>query len=105
MPRLNVTNRAGVTAAVEAAAGRSVMETIVDAGYAELLAICGGGCSCGTCHVIVDPAWFGRLGPVHDDEEDMLEVAAHRTPTSRLSCQVQMTAALNGLAVTIAPED
>ena len=71
----------------------------------ELLAICGGGCSCGTCHVIVDPAWFGRLGPVHDDEEDMLEVAAHRTPTSRLSCQVQMTAALDGLAVTIAPED
>lgn len=105
MPKLLITNRAGVTAAVAAAAGRSVMENIVDAGFEELLAICGGGCSCATCHVIVDPAWFPTLGPLHGDEEDLLEGAAHRTPTSRLSCQVQMTAALDGLAVTIAPEE
>lgn len=105
MPRLIVTDRAGNEHAIEARSGWSVMEAIRDAGMDELLALCGGCCSCATCHVHVDPEDFGRLKSRGPDEEDLLDTSDHKEPTSRLSCQVLMAPELDGLRVAIAPED
>jgi 2Fe-2S ferredoxin len=105
MPTLTVVNRAGVASTVEASAGLTVMEAIRDNGFDELLALCGGCCSCATCHVHVDPAFADRLPPLGDDEDDLLESSDHREATSRLSCQIALTPELDGLRVTIAPED
>ena len=105
MPKLLVTNRAGQEIAVEATSGLSVMENIRDNGFDELLALCGGCCSCATCHVHVDPDDIARLEPMDEDENDLLESSDHRTEFSRLSCQIPMSEALDGLKVTIAPED
>ena len=105
MPRLTVTDRSGNARDLDGEAGLSVMEVIRDAGIDELLALCGGSCSCATCHVHVAAEWFAKTGAVGADEDDLLDSSDHRAPTSRLSCQIPFTAALDGLAVTIAPED
>lgn len=105
MPKLIVVNRAGVETAVDAADGLTVMEAIRDNGFDELLALCGGCCSCATCHVHVDPAFKERLAPMSEDEDDLLESSDHRDENSRLGCQVPLTADLDGLKVTIAQED
>lgn len=105
MPKLIVTTREGETSEVEVGEGLTVMETIRDNGFDELLALCGGCCSCATCHVLVDPAFADRLPPMSEDEDDLLESSDHRAANSRLSCQIPFTADLDGLKVTIAPED
>ncbi|PLK25166.1 ferredoxin [Porphyrobacter sp. TH134] len=105
MPRLVVTNREGETSEITVSEGLTVMEAIRDNGFDELLALCGGCCSCATCHVHIDPAFADKLPKMSEDEDDLLESSDHRTETSRLSCQVPLTAALDGLHVTIAPED
>lgn len=105
MPKLIVVNRAGEEKAVEGDAGLSVMEVIRDNGFDELLALCGGCCSCATCHVYVDPAFEAALPAPSEDENDLLDSSDHRNETSRLSCQLVLTDALEGLKVTIAPED
>ncbi len=105
MPKLVVVNRAGEEKAVEASVGLSVMEAIRDNGFDELLALCGGCCSCATCHIHVDPEWADKLPPMSEDENDLLDSSDHRGETSRLSCQIQMSAALDGLKVVIAAED
>ena len=105
MPKLIVTTRSGETREVEAAAGLTVMEAIRDNGFDELLALCGGCCSCATCRVHVDPAFKDLLPAMSEDEDDLLESSDHRDENSRLSCQVALTDALDGLRVTIAQED
>ncbi len=105
MPKLTVTDRAGKAHDLDGEAGLSVMEIIRDNGFDELLALCGGSCSCATCHVHVAPDWLARVGKPGADEDDLLDSSDHRTASSRLSCQIAFTAALDGLAVTIAPED
>lgn len=105
MPKLVVVNRAGEEKTVEAETGLSVMEAIRDNGFDELLALCGGCCSCATCHIHVDPAFGALLPAMSEDENDLLDSSDHRDATSRLSCQIQMTAALDGLKVRIAEED
>ncbi|MBS0476365.1 MAG: 2Fe-2S iron-sulfur cluster binding domain-containing protein [Proteobacteria bacterium] len=105
MPKLVIVNRAGEESTVEAAAGLSVMEAIRDNGFDELLALCGGCCSCATCHVHVAPEWSDKLPAMSEDENDLLDSSDHRDDTSRLSCQIQLTDALDGLKVAIAPED
>ncbi|PKB19560.1 2Fe-2S ferredoxin [Novosphingobium kunmingense] len=105
MPKLVIVNRAGEETTVDAAPGLSVMEAIRDNGFDELLALCGGCCSCATCHVHVAPEWTDKLPPMSEDENDLLDSSDHRDETSRLSCQVQLTDALDGLKVTIAAED
>ena len=72
---------------------------------AQLLALCGGCCSCATCHVHIDPAFADRLPKMGEDENDLLDSTDHRNETSRLSCQIPVSDALDGLIVTIAPED
>ena len=105
MPKLIVVNRSGEEQAVEGDAGLSVMEVIRDNGFDELLALCGGCCSCATCHVYVDPAFAGKLPEIGEDENDLLDSSDHRNETSRLSCQLTLNEDLDGLRVTIAPED
>ena len=105
MPKLIVVTRDGTETAYNAEPGLSVMEVIRDAGVDELLALCGGCCSCATCHVHVDPAFADKLPKMSEDENDLLDSSDHRDTHSRLSCQLQMTAALDGLKVTIAEED
>lgn len=105
MPQLTIVNRSGAETTVEGEAGLSVMEVIRDAGFDELLALCGGSCSCATCHVHVDEAWMDRVGPANADEDDLLDSSDHRRANSRLSCQIKFDDALDGLKVAIAPED
>ena len=105
MAKLTVVTREGQESTIEAADGLSVMEVIRDAGFDELLALCGVCCSCATCHVFVDEAWADKLPPVGEDENDLLDSSSHRNANSRLSCQISMDAGLDGLRVTIAPED
>lgn len=102
MPKLIVTNRDGETSEIEVEEGLTVMEAIRDNGFDELLALCGGCCSCATCHCYVEG---GDLPAMSEDEDDLLESSDHRKDTSRLSCQIPFTAELDGLKVTIAPED
>jgi 2Fe-2S ferredoxin len=105
MPRLIVTTRSGETREVAAAAGLSVMEAIRDNGFDELLALCGGCCSCATCHVHVDPEFAHLLPQLTADEDDLLDSSDDRDATSRLSCQIPFTEDLDGLRVRIAEED
>ncbi len=105
MPKLIVVNRAGEETTVEAADGLTVMEAIRDNGFDELLALCGGCCSCATCHVHVDPAFADKLPEMSEDEDDLLDSSDHRDERSRLSCQIPLTAELEGIKVTIAEED
>lgn len=105
MVTIRVTTRSGQAVEVEGAEGLSVMEAIRDAGIDELLALCGGCCSCATCHVHVDEEWIGKLPTIGDDEIDLLDSTDHRNAFSRLSCQIELTPELNGIAVTIAEED
>jgi len=105
MPAITVITREGEERAVDAGAGLSLMEAIRDAGIDELLALCGGCCSCATCHVKVDPAFLPLLPAMSEDESDLLDSSEHRDVTSRLSCQISMGEELAGLRVTIAPED
>ena len=105
MPKLIVTTREGETSEIDVADGLTVMEAIRDNGFDELLALCGGCCSCATCHVHVDPSFQDKLPAMSEDEDDLLESSDHRNESSRLSCQLPFTADLDGLKVTIAPED
>ena len=105
MPKLIVVNRAGEESEVDVADGLTVMEAIRDNGFDELLALCGGCCSCATCHVHVDPSFKDRLPAMSADEDDLLESSDHRDANSRLGCQVPFTDELDGLRVTIAQED
>jgi 2Fe-2S ferredoxin len=105
MAELTIIGRDGKERTVQGRNGWTVMENIRNAGFDELLALCGGCCSCATCHVIVDEEYAVKLKPVGPDEDDLLDSSSHRALTSRLSCQVDFGPELDGLRVTIAPED
>lgn len=103
MPRVTFVQPGGAAQTVEAPAGKSVMEAAVGEMVNGIIGECGGCCSCATCHVHVDEAWFGKLEPKDQMEEAMLEGAVDPGPTSRLSCQVKLTDDLDGLVVRIPP--
>lgn len=105
MSLLRVVDRDGVEHEVEAKIGLKVMETLRELDYG-VAAICGGMCSCATCHVHVDAAWMEKLPAAMSDERELLMELTHYEPErSRLSCQVEFTPALAGLRVTLAPEE
>ncbi|MCH7861229.1 MAG: 2Fe-2S iron-sulfur cluster binding domain-containing protein [Proteobacteria bacterium] len=105
MPKLIVVTRSGEEREVMGEAGLSVMEVIRENGFDELLALCGGCCSCATCHVHVDPEFAGTLPAIGPDEDDLLDSTTDRDATSRLSCQLPFGAAQDGMRVRIAAED
>jgi 2Fe-2S ferredoxin len=95
----------GESESIEGAAGDSVMITAVQHGIDGIVAECGGSLSCATCHVYVKDDWFAKTGPPSDDESEMLEGAMSEPgPTSRLSCQIELTPDLDGLIVEVPPE-
>ena len=103
MPALIVQTRDGESRVLNGEIGRSVMEVIRAGGVEELLAICGGCCSCATCHVHVEPAYAAHLPPMGDDERRLLDRSGRRTTASRLSCQLPVLDALDGARFVIAP--
>jgi ferredoxin, 2Fe-2S len=103
--QITVVKRDGSEKAFTATIGLSLMEALRDEGFDELLALCGGCCSCATCHVKIDDATLSKLVPMSADEDDLLDSSEHRDANSRLSCQIPVTDALAGAVVTIAQED
>lgn len=105
MPQISITTREGEEHVFDARPGSTLMEAIKAQGLDELLAICGGCCSCATCHVHVDPAFFEALQPLSSDEDALLDSSDHRAETSRLSCQLAVSRLPDGFRARIAPED
>lgn len=102
MPDITLIAPDGTEHGFEAPDGVSLMAAATGFGVPGILADCGGSASCGTCHVIVDPAWADRLPPPENVERLVLETTAVPAgPTSRLSCQIRLTAALQGLVVRL----
>ena len=105
MARMLVTDRDGQLHEIEGQLGVKLMETLREYDYG-VTAICGGLCSCATCHVLVEPDWMSRLPPPQSDEKDLLvELQSYDPARSRLSCQVDFTEALDGLPLRVAPEE
>lgn len=104
MSQFIVVNREGAEAVVEGEAGLTLMEIIRDAGFDELLAMCGGCLSCATCHVYVEGEAVAALPEIGEDEDDLLGAVESRKEGSRLSCQIPFSPEMAGLRVTIAPE-
>jgi ferredoxin, 2Fe-2S len=101
--KLIVTDREGKTHEIQGRDDWSAMEVIRDANL-PLAAECGGACACATCHVYVDEAWADKLPPAEKQEIEMLDFGVAVQENSRLSCQIKMSDALDGLQVTLAPE-
>ena len=99
MVEINFIDHTGQRHRVEAKIGMTVMEAAVQNRVPGIDAECGGACACATCHVYVDPQWVEAVGAAERMEEDMLDFAFDVCPTSRLSCQIKVTEALNGLVV------
>lgn len=102
---LLVFTRNGAAEEVKADEGMTLLEAIRGSGNEELQALCGGTCSCATCHVIVDETWIDRTGRAEGDEEDLLGGSEHQSPNSRLACQIALRPDMSGMRVTIAPQD
>jgi 2Fe-2S ferredoxin len=100
MPKMTFIERNGQPREVEAPLGLSVLE-VAHKHDVDIEGACEGSLACSTCHVIVDAAWFGRLGTPSEDEEDMLDLAFGLEKTSRLGCQIVITEALDGLVVKL----
>jgi 2Fe-2S ferredoxin len=100
MPKLTFIERNGQPKEVEAPNGLSVLEVAHKYGV-DIEGACEGSLACSTCHVIVDPAWAGRLAKPSEDEEDMLDLAFGLEKTSRLGCQIVISDALDGLIVRL----
>ena len=99
MPKITYIEHDGREHAVEVKAGLSVMEGAIRNNVPGIDADCGGACACATCHVYVDPAWLEKLPKRQEMEEQMLDFAQEVKPNSRLSCQIKVTPALDGLVV------
>jgi 2Fe-2S ferredoxin len=105
MPRVKVIDREQVAREIEAEADLPLMFSLRDSGL-PVEGTCGGTASCGTCHVYVDPAWHERLMPRRPMETDLLDMLVNFDPArSRLSCQIEIEERMDGLVVTLAPEE
>lgn len=106
MPTIEIISRSGESQVFSADEDISLMEAIRDSGSNEIEALCGGCCSCATCHVYIDAAHTDRLPPASEDEKILLEGSEHWVKErSRLACQIQLSEKLEGLKVQVAPED
>ena len=100
--KILVTDQEGVEHELEGLEGWRAMEVIRDWGL-NIKAECGGACTCATCHVWVEDDWYSKLSPASDDEEDLIYSTLDQKPTSRLSCQIILSDALDGLKLTLTP--
>lgn len=100
MPKVTFVDASGASRVVNIPAGWSLMEGAVQNDVSGIAAECGGGCACATCHVFIGAEWADKLPPKSPAENDLLEcTAVARTVESRLSCQIPMSDALDGLIV------
>ncbi len=99
MPTIKFIDSDGRETLLDAEAGTSVMKAAVDNGLRGIEADCGGACACATCHVYIEETWVEAVGPAGGDEAEMLSYAVEPRPNSRLSCQIKVTEALDGLVV------
>lgn len=105
MAKMRVMDRDGVEHEIEGQLGVKLMETLREYDYG-VTAICGGLCSCATCHIFIDPEWVQRLPAPQGDEKELLVELQHYDPSrSRLSCQVDFTPGLDGLRLEVAPDE
>lgn len=100
MPKIHITTRGGARVSVDAASGQTLMEILRSRGDTE--AACGGQRACATCHVHIDDAWMAIVGEPEAEEAGLLEFSMEKKPNSRLSCQIHLSDALDGLALTVA---
>ena len=100
MTKITYNDHTGKSTTVDAEDGSTVMETAIRNDIPGIVAECGGSCACATCHVYVDEAWLEKVGKAGPLEEDMLDFAYDVRPNSRLSCQINVSAELDGLIVT-----
>ena len=100
MPKITYVSQAGAQTTLDISVGMSVMRGAVANAVPGIDADCGGSCACATCHVYVDPTWVDRVPAPESAEKDMLDFVLDRQPNSRLSCQIEVTVALDGLVVT-----
>lgn len=101
MPKIIYIEHSGKSHEVDAVNGLSVMRAAIDNGIPGIDADCGGECSCATCHVIVTADWMAAVGRPSEDEESMLDLNPEREANSRLSCQIEVRDALDGLVVKL----
>jgi 2Fe-2S ferredoxin len=101
VPRVTYINNDGDAETVQVAVGFTVMDGAIDNGIDGIIGQCGGGCTCLTCHCYVQEPWLQRLPSPHSDELDLLEYALDRHSDSRLSCQIKITEALDGIVVRL----
>ncbi len=99
MPKITFIESNGSARTVDADVGATVMETAIRNDIPGIEAECGGACACATCHVYVAEDWREKVGPPTPMEEDMLDFGYDVRPNSRLSCQIKVTDALDGLIV------
>jgi 2Fe-2S ferredoxin len=104
MTKVAIISRDGSECFIEALNGHSLMNAIRDES-SDLLALCGGACSCATCHVYVDQTWIDSLPPMSEAEDALLDGSEFRRPESRLSCQIVIDDSHEGLRAEIAPEE
>ena len=105
MTSIHVTDSEGEQHKVEAQVGLPIMETLRDLDNG-VMALCGGMCSCATCHCYIEEPWASSLPPMKEDELDLLEdLESFRKGQSRLTCQVKMTEDLDGIRVEVAPDE
>jgi 2Fe-2S ferredoxin len=102
LPRIVYHDINGQRREVDVEKGSTVMEGAIDHGVAGIVAECGGACACATCHAYVAEPWMSRLPAMEEMEDAMLDSAEDRRPNSRLTCQIEVTEALDGLEVTVA---
>ena len=101
MPTIRFIEHDGTVHDIEAHAGRSLMLAAVENLVPGIDADCGGECACATCHVMLGEDWFERLPAARETEDQMLSLNPERAPTSRLSCQIRVTDAMEGMAVRL----
>jgi 2Fe-2S ferredoxin len=101
MPKITFIDSTGASRTIEAEIGSTVMETAIKNDIPGIEAECGGACACATCHVYVDEQWRAVTGEPSPMEEDMLDFGYDVRPNSRLSCQIKVTEALEGLVVRV----
>lgn len=104
MVSITVETRSGDVRQVEGDAGQSLMELLRENGITDIMALCGGNCSCATCHVHIDSDTLAQLSPMSDDEDMLLDGSDDRADDSRLSCQIPVTADLDGAKIRVAAE-
>lgn len=105
MATVHVTNRAGEKHVLEGKSGVTLMEILRDNDM-DVEAICGGCCSCATCHIFIDGDWAAKLPALSEDEQELVEeTETYQEGSSRLSCQVTLTDDLDGISIVVAPEE